>query len=170
MKSCGSCCFSASSPGGCRAVTSAGSNPSDTSLWPTLPGSGSSWTAQAIPASPVSTDRKWRETLEVSRDCSAREPEGTKENRQETYNASCCSGKVYLGPSRKPSLPQGQASPSTSPTGGPGPHYSQTSAPGAKVLATEIMNALKQGRRRKLPQLWGLLTCKLNRAAGAQRY
>ena len=30
----------------------AGSNPSDRSLWPTLPGSGSSRTAQAIPTSP----------------------------------------------------------------------------------------------------------------------
>ena len=81
-----------------------------------------------------------------------------KENRQETYSASCCSGKVYLGPSRKPHLPQGQDSPSTGPKGGPGPCYSQTSVPGAEVLATGRMNALRQGRKRKLPQLWGLLT------------
>ena len=100
---------------------------------------------------------------------SAREPEGTK-NRQEIYNASYCSGKVYLGPSRKPPLPQGQDSPSTGPSGGPWPCYSQTSVPGAEVLATGRMNALRQGRRRKLLQLWGLLAWKLNRAARAQRY
>ena len=52
----------------------------------------------------------------------------------------------------------------------PGPHYSQTSVPAAKLLATGRMNALRQGRKRKLPQLWGLLAWKLNRAAGAQRY
>ena len=44
-----------------------------------------------------------------------------KENRQETYSASCCSGKVYIWPSGKPHLPQGQDSPSTGPKGGPGP-------------------------------------------------
>ena len=38
--------------GGRRAAVWAGSDPSDRSLWPTLPGSGSSRTAQAIPASP----------------------------------------------------------------------------------------------------------------------
>ena len=32
--------------------------------------------------------------------------------------------------------------------------------PGAEVLATGRMNALRQGRNRKLPQLWGLLTWK----------
>ena len=48
--------------------------------------------------------------------------------------------------------------------------YSQTSVPSAELLATGRMNALRQGRKRKLPQLLGLLTWKLNRAAGAQRY
>ena len=51
-RSCSSRCSSANSPGGCGAAISAGSNPSGRSLWPTLPRSGSSWTAQAIPASP----------------------------------------------------------------------------------------------------------------------
>ena len=59
------------------------------------------------PPLPVSTDKKRRETLELSRLRSARESEGTRENRQETYSASCCSGRVYLGPSGKPHLPQG---------------------------------------------------------------
>ena len=67
-------------------------------------------------------------------------------------------------------LPQGQDSPSTGPNRGRGPCYSPTSVPGAELLATGRMNALRQGRKRKLLQLWGLLTWKLNRAAGAQRY
>ena len=58
---------------------------------------------------------------------SARKPEQTKENRQEICNASCWSEKVYLGPSGKPPLPQGQESPSTGLYGGAGPRYSQTS-------------------------------------------
>ena len=49
-------------------------------------------------------------------------------------NASCCSGKVYLGPSGKPPLPQGQDSPSSDPRRGSGPHYSQTSVPSAELL------------------------------------
>ena len=57
---------------------------------------------------------------------------------------------------------------------GPGPHYSQTSVPGAEVLATGRMNALRQGRKRKLLHLWGLLeikiTWKLTRAAGLRDY
>ena len=43
-----------------------------------------------------------------------------------------------------------------------------TSVPSAEVLATGRMNALRQGRKRKLPQVWGLLTWKLTRAAKAQ--
>ena len=72
---------------------------------------------------PVSTDKKGRETLELSRDCAL--PESRRERKRTdkrlTYSASCCSGKVYLGPSGKPHLPQGQDSPSASPKGGPGP-------------------------------------------------
>ena len=64
----------------------------------------------------VSTDRKGRGDVGIKQRLrSARESEGRKENRQETYSASCCSGKVYLGPSGKPHLPQGQDSPSTGP-------------------------------------------------------
>ena len=112
---------SASSPG-VRAALWAGSGPSDRSLWPALPGSGSSRTAQAIPASPDEYGQKGEGDIGIKQRLrSAREPEGTKENRQETYSASCFSGKVYLGPSGKPHLPQGQDSPSTGPKGGPGP-------------------------------------------------
>lgn len=49
-------------------------------------------------------------------------------------------------------------------------HYSQSSVPSAEVSATGRINALRQERKRKLLQLWGLLAWKLNRAAGAQRY
>ena len=68
----------------------------------------------------MSTDKKGRETLELSRDCSAREPEGMRANRQEIYSASCCSREVYLGSSGKLPLSHGQDSPSTGPSGGPG--------------------------------------------------
>ena len=120
---------------------------------------------------PVSTNKEGEGDVGLKQRLrSARELEGTRESRQEICNASCCSVKVHLGPSGKPPLPQGQESPSTGPRGGPEPRYSQTSVPGAELLATGRMNALRQGRKGKLPQLWGLLTWKLNRAAGAQRY
>ena len=79
-------------------------------------------------------------------------------------------GKSISGPPENRLLPQGQDSPSTGPNEGRGPRYSQPSVPGAEGLAIGRMNALRQGRKRKLPQWWGLLTWKLNRAAGAQRY
>ena len=70
----------------------------------------------------VSTDKKGSETLELSRDCAL---PGSWRERKRTdkrlKRASCCSGKVYHGPSGKPHLPQGQDSPSASPKGGPGP-------------------------------------------------
>ena len=69
----------------------------------------------------VSTD-KGRETLELSRDRAL--PESRREGKRtdkRLNRASCCSGKVYLGPSGKPHLPQGQDSPSAGPKGGPGP-------------------------------------------------
>ena len=64
---------------------------------------------------------------------------------------------IYLGPSGKPALAQGQDSPSTGPNGDPGPHYSQTSVPGAKLLATGRMNALREGRKEEeAPAVVGL--------------
>ena len=124
MKSCSSHCSSSSCPRGRRAATSSGSDPGDRSLWPALPGSGSSQPPKLYPPLPVSTDKKGRETLELSRDCalpeSWREQQQQQKNRQEVCNASCYSGKVYLRPSRKPPLPQGQDSPPTGPNGGPG--------------------------------------------------
>ena len=44
--------ITSSSPGVRRAAVLVDSDPGDRSLWPTLPGSGSSRTAQAIPTSP----------------------------------------------------------------------------------------------------------------------
>ena len=165
-------CSSASSPGGCRAALRASSNPSDRSLWPTLPGSSSALTAQAITTSPGEYRQEGEEDVGIKQRLrSARELEGMKkENSQEIYSSSRRSGKVYLGPSGKPHLPQGQDSPSAGHSRGPRPRYSQTSVPSAEVLATGRMNALRQGRKRKLPQLWGLLTWKLTRAVRAQRY
>ena len=77
---------------------------------------------------------------------------------------STAKGKNTLAPEFR-----GQDSPAASPNGGPGPRYRNQRA-WCRVLATGRMNALRQGRKRKLPQLWGLLTWKLTRAARAQRY
>ena len=64
MKSCSSHCSSTSSPRGHRAATSSGSDPGDRSLWPALPGSGSSQPPKLYPPLPVSTDKKGREMLD----------------------------------------------------------------------------------------------------------
>ena len=99
---------------------------------------------------------------------SAREPEGTKENRDLQCSLllweslSRALWKISSAPGTGQSFNQSQRR--------PGPRYSQTSVPGAELLATERMNALRQERKRKLQQLWGLLTWKLTRAARAQRY
>ena len=121
-RACSSRGSSASSSQGHRAATTAGSHPGDRSLWPALPGSGSSRTTQAIPISPGEYCQEGEGDVGIKQRLrSARELEGMKENRQEICNASCCSRKVYLGPSAKPHLPQGQDSPSTGPNRGNGP-------------------------------------------------
>ena len=120
---------------------------------------------------PMSTDKKGREMLEVSRDCTVPERQREKKRTDKTFAMLAAAlEKSISGPPKKPYLPQGQDSPSTGPNGVPRPRYSQMSVPGAKILAIGRMNVLRQGRKRKLPQLWGLLTWKLNRAARAQRY
>ena len=78
-------------------------------------------------------------------------------------------GKSISGPLENLICPTDRRALQPVPTEAPGP-LQQTSVPGAEVLATGRMNALRQGRKRKLLLLWGLLTWKLNRAAGAQRY
>ena len=109
-------------PRGRRASTSSGSNPSDRSLWPTLAWSGSSWTAQAIPASPSEYWQEGEGDAGIKQRLhSAREPEGTKQNRQEICNASCCSGKVYLGPFRNLLCPRDRTVLQPVPTEAPGP-------------------------------------------------
>ena len=117
---------------------------------------------------PMSTDKKGREMLEVSRDCTVPERQREKKRTDKTFAMLAAAlEKSISGPPKKPYLPQGQDSPSTGPNRDPGP---KTSVPSAELLATGRMNALRQGRKRKLPQLWGLLAWKLNRAARAQRY
>ena len=44
-----------------------------------------------------------------------------KENRQETYSASCCSGKVYLGPSENLNCPRDRRVIQPGPREAPGP-------------------------------------------------
>ena len=111
--------------------------------------------------------------MELSRDCAL--PESRREQKR-TDNRfaklAAALGKSISGPPENLLCPRDRTvlQPIPDPSGGPGPRYSQTSVPGAELLATGRMNALRKGRKRKLPQLWGLLTWKLNRAAGAQRY
>ena len=110
----------------------------------------------------VSTDRKGREMLELSRDCAL--PESWREQKRTDKrfamlaatlgNLLCPRDRTVLQPV---------------PTETPAP-LQPTSVPGGEVLATGRMNALRQGRKRKLLQLWGLLTWKFNRASRAQRY
>ena len=121
------------------------------------------------PPLPVSTDKKRREMLELSRLRSAR-VRGNK--REQTRELQC---KLLLWESLSRALRKTSSALGTGQffnwfQGRPRAHYSQTSVPGAKLWATGRMNALRQGRKRKLLQLWGLLTWKLNRAARAQRF
>ena len=121
------------------------------------------------PPLPVSTDKKGRETLELSIDCAL--PESRRE-RKRTDKRQC---KLLLWESLSRALRRTSSAPGTGQSfswsqGRPRARYSQTSVLGAKLLATGRMNALRQGRKRKLLQLWGLLTWQLTRAAGAQRY
>ena len=103
------------------------------------------------PLFPVSMTGRGGRCLKLSRDCALPESRRERKRTDEIYNASYWSGKVYLWPTRKPHLPQGQDSPSTGPNRDPGP---KTSVPSAELLATGRMNALRQGRKSKLPQLW----------------
>ena len=61
-------------------------------------------------------------------------------------------GKSILGPLENLLCPRDRTVLQPVPREAPG-RYSQTSVPGAELLATGRMNALKQGRKRKLPQL-----------------
>ena len=123
----------------------------------------------------VSTDKKGRGTLELSRDCAPPESrrEGKRTDKRLRVQAAAL-GKSISGPPKNLICPRDRTVLQTVPREAPG-QYSQTSVPGAcvpgaELLATGKMNALRQGRKRKLPQLWGLLTWKLTRAAGAQRH
>ena len=120
----------------------------------------------------MSTDKKGRETLELSRDCTLPESrrEGKRTDKRLTVQAAAL-GRSISGPSENLICPRGMTVLQPVLREAPG-RYSQTSVPGAsaELLATGRMNALRQGRKRKLPQVWGLLTWKLTRAAGAQRY
>ena len=118
----------------------------------------------------VSTDKRGRETLELSRDCALPESRraGKRTDKRLTVLAAAL-GKSISGP-RKTSTAPGTGESFSRAQGRPRANYSRTSVPGAELSATGRMNALRQGRKRKLPPLWGLLAWKLTRAARAQRY
>ena len=96
---------------------------------------------------PVSTDKKGKETLELSRDCTL--PESRKERERTNKRFSMLAtalGKPISGPPENLICPRDRTvlQPVRS-------RYSQISVPGDKLLATGRMNALRQGRKRKLP-------------------
>ena len=103
----------------------------------------------------VSTDKKGRGTLELSRDCAPPENrrEGKRTDKRLTVQAAAL-GKPISGPPKNLICPRDRTVLQPVPREAPG-RYSQTSVPGALVpgaqlLATGRMNALRQGRKRKL--------------------
>ena len=76
-----------------------------------------------------------------------------KENRQEIYSASCCSGTVYLGPSGKPTLPQGQDSPSTGPNWAP---LQPNQCSGCGAFGQWKNECPKARKEEEAPAVWGL--------------
>ena len=118
----------------------------------------------------VSTDKKGREMLELSRDCAPPESrrEGKRTDKRLTVQAAAL-GKSISRPPENLICPRDRIVLQLVPREAPGPLQPNQCAR-CQLLATGRMNVLRQGRKRKLPQLWGLLTWKLTRAAGAQRY
>ena len=116
----------------------------------------------------VSIDKRGRETLELSRDCTLPESrrEGKRTDKRLTVQAAAL-GMSISGPSENLICPRDRTVLQPVPREAPGPVQPNQCA---ELLATGRMNVLRQGRKRKLPQLWGLLAWKLTRAAGAQRY
>ena len=77
----------------------AGSDPGDRSLWPTLPGSAPAEPPKLYLPLPVSTDKRGRETLELSRDCAL--PESQREGKRivERFTVLAAAlGKSISGP------------------------------------------------------------------------
>ena len=122
------------------------------------------------PPLPVSTDKKGRERLELSRDRALPESrrEGKRTDKRLTVQAAAL-GKSISGPPENLICPRDRTVLQPVPREAPGPLQPNQCAR-CQLLATGRMNVLRQGRKRKLPQLWGLLAWKLTRAAGAQRY
>ena len=121
----------------------------------------------------MSTDKKGRETLELSRNCPL--PESWRERKRTDKRFAVLAaalGKSISGPPENLLCPRDRKVLQPVPTEAPNPVTAKPvcRVPGAELWATGRMNALRQGRKRKLPQWWGLLTWKLNRAAEAQRY
>ena len=114
----------------------------------------------------MSTDKKGRETLELSRNCALPESQRERKRTDKRFAVLAAAlGKSISSPQENLLCRRDRTVLQPVPMEAP-PRYSQTS----ELLAAGRMNALRQGRKRRLLQLWGLLTWKVNRAAGAQRY
>ena len=101
----------------------------------------------------MSIDKKGRETLELSRDCAL--PENQRERkRTDKRFAMLAAGlrKSISGPPENLLCPRDRTVLQPVPRESPA-HYSQSSVPSAEVSATGRINALRQERKRKLPQL-----------------
>ena len=68
---------------------------------------------------PMSTDKKGRERLELSSDCALPESWRKRKRTVKRFTVLAATLGVFLRPSGKPQLPQGQDSPSAGPSGGP---------------------------------------------------
>ena len=118
----------------------------------------------------MSTDKKGKGMLELSRDCAPPESqrEGKRTDKRLTVQAAAL-GKSILGPLENLICPRDRTVLQLVPREAPGPLQPNQCA-WCRAFGHWKDLALRQGRKRKLPQLWGLLTWKFTRAAGAQRY
>ena len=108
--------------------------------------------------------------MELSGDCAL--PESLRERKgidKRSAMLAAALGKSISGPPENLFCPRDRTVLHLIPAEALGPVTAKPVCP-VPSFCTGRMNALRQGRKRKLPQLWGLLAWKLNRAARAQRY
>ncbi|OWK06288.1 BCAP29 [Cervus elaphus hippelaphus] len=126
-----------------------GSDPGDRSLWPTLPGSSSSRTAQAITPLPVSTDKRGRETLELSRDRAL--PESRTERKRTDKRCTVLAAalrKSISGPPENLICPRDRTVLQPVPTEAPGPVAAKPVCPrGAGNLRKAHARALRSANQ-----------------------
>ena len=122
------------------------------------------------PPLPVSTDRQGRETLKLSRACALPESQREQKRTHKRFAMLAAAlGKSISGPPENLLCARDRTVLQLVPTRPRAPLQPNQCAR-CRALGHWKNECLRQGRKRKRPQLWGLLTWKVNRAAGAQRY